>query len=70
MTAVDIEGLNLLDRRYATVVIDPPWDIGLTGYRANGFAPELRYATMTVPEVRRLNIPVVPQFGARAIRRS
>ena len=47
---------SLPEKRYRTVVADPPWRIQTMGFTKMGFKPELPYPTMTQEQL--LNMPV------------
>lgn len=48
--------LDQLSKKYATVVIDPPWKLGLINFSKNGYADSLPYPTMTVEALGQIPI--------------
>ena len=45
--------------KFATVVIDPPWDIAIPGYTDHKFAPQLAYSAMSVADITAMPVDKV-----------
>lgn len=55
-----------LNRKYNTIVIDPPWNIKLTGKvkRRENRAEALPYNTLSIEKIKSINVPDVCEIGA------
>jgi N6-adenosine-specific RNA methylase IME4 len=51
----EIQTLAPLEGEYDTIVIDPPWDMGK--YNQASFAAGTPYPTMTIEEIKNMNVP-------------
>ena len=57
--------LDFPDKKYNTIVIDPPWNISLTGKvnRRENRAEKLPYKTMSLQEIKDISISKIANIG-------
>lgn len=56
--------MDFPDKKYNTIVIDPPWDISMAGHMLNHtWKEELPYKTMTLEEIKQMPIGQIANIG-------